>query len=762
MSENFWVGYKNYNHEFIFEHYQKFISEVKESLVNQQYLVESNKITYYNIPASFDIETYSSYYKGRKFANMYIWQLGINGSTIYGRTWKQFQTIMRWLTSDLELSLSKRLILYVHNLGYEFQFMRKWLKWARDKDGQEVIFSLKERRPIYALTDFGVEFRCSFILSNYALGYIGANLLLKYPVEKKVGDLDYTIPRNSQTELTPAELGYCLNDVRVVMSYIQEQIEQYSDISKIPLTNTGRVRRFVREYVNGSYESDPVERKKIAASYYTLMSFLQITTRAEYDLLKLAFVGGFSHGNSIYIGEVLQNLGAWDLSSSYPAVMCSRYFPMSSAKYVGQPSEDDFNYYLEHKCCLFKLTLIRPTCSFDFEGYISESRCIEIEGSDDYPIVVNNGRVMSCERLTVAITELDFDIISKVYQADDFSYSSMYIYDRGYLPRDLILAILHLYGNKTSLKGIEEKIIEYMVSKNMINATYGMIVTDIVRSEIIYTDRWSTIEPNAMDQLNDYNSSFNRFLFYPWGVWVTAHARHNLWEAIFEFGEDYVYSDTDSIKGLNREKHLKFFEDYNNRQIHELCKMCMYYKIPLSKVQPKTKKGVVKPLGVWDEEEGYRYFKTLGSKRYCYEHYSGEFNMTVAGVNKSGVIPFLLSKFCDFDFDLLQLAYTNDPNKQEESHKALQTVIQQHNDGKSYQGAFDNFKFNLEIPQGHSGKNTHTYCDKESIAYIIDTQGHRELCYEKSFIHLEPASYYFSVSKQFFDFLLFDRVTIGL
>ena len=40
---------------------------------------------------------------------------------------------------------------------------------------------------------------------------------------------------------------YCENDIRVLMSYIQEKIEQDGDISKIPLTNTGYVRRYARE-----------------------------------------------------------------------------------------------------------------------------------------------------------------------------------------------------------------------------------------------------------------------------------------------------------------------------------------------------------------------------------------------------------------------------------------------------------------------------------------------------------------------------------
>lgn len=748
MQENNWVGYKNYNHSFNLQKpldYEKFISEVDQSisLVNQR-IVSKGKIDYYNIPASFDIETYSSYYKGRKFANMYIWQLGINGSTLYGRTWTEFVRILDDLSKHFETSINKRLIIFVHNLSYEFQFMRKWIDWEKDKYGKAVIFSLKERRPIYALTSSGIEFRCSYILSNYALAYIGAKLLLKYPVAKKVGDLDYDTPRNSKTILTPLELSYCISDIQVVMSYIQEQIEQYEGINNLPLTNTGRVRHFVYNYVT----SDRVKRAK----YYDLMTLLQLTSRQEYDMLKSAFTGGFTHANALYVNELIDKpMTCWDLASSYPAVMCSRYFPMSRAKFVGQPSDEEFQEYLNTKCCLFKLTLYDVTCRFDYDGYLSSSRCTNCTNE-----IINNGRMMSCDSCTVVVNELDFDIISKVYNfSPDFKVESMYIYERGYLPKDLILAILHLYGNKTSLKDIVDKIIEYMVSKNMINSSYGMIVTDIIRPEVIYGDgKWDSDDPDAFKQLNSYNSAFKRFLFYPWGVWVTAHARHNLWEAIFEFGEDYVYADTDSIKGLNGDKHAQFFVDYNRRQLHSLCQMCLFYGIPLSKVQPKTKKGKVKTLGVWEEEEGYCLFKTLGAKRYAFEHIkSHEFNIVVAGVNKSTAVPYLLNHFAGFDLKLAQSAYTNDPNREDEAKETLKVLVNQHLDGQSYKPAFDAFKISLTIPEEFCGKMTHSYVDSKRYAYITDLQGNKELCFEKSCTHLEPASYSFSISDTFFRYL---------
>ena len=101
----------------------------------------------------------------------------------------------------------------------------------------------------------------------------------------------------------------------------------------------------------------------------------------------------------------------------------------------------------------------------------------------------------------------------------------------------------------------------------MLNSCYGMAVTDIVRPEIIYTDDWQDpLLPNLEKSIEDYNKSRSRFLFYPWGVWVTAYARRNLFTGICEFGSDYIYSDTDSIKVINISAHMDYINSYNKSQ----------------------------------------------------------------------------------------------------------------------------------------------------------------------------------------------------
>ena len=675
--------------------------------------ISKGTINYLNIPCSFDIETSSfttldDCNNVVKCATMYIWQLGINGSIIYGRTWEEFMFVINSLVDYLHLSSSNRIIIYVHNLGYEFQFMRRYFDWTN-------VFAIKQRRPVYALTG-GIEFRCSYFLSNYALSYIGDNLLHKYPVQKLVGNLDYSKHRHSKTPLTSEELDYCINDVRVVMSYIQEKIESDGDITQIPLTNTGYVRNYCRKecFYQGIPESDIQGRKRISMNYKALMKSLQLTSQEEYEQLERAFAGGFTHASALYSGKVMHEVGSADLTSSYPYVMVAEYFPMTQCEYIGSiESNDLFNYLLKTYCCLFDVQFFNLRPRVEFESTISESRS-HIIGKR----IINNGRVVSADDLTTTVTELDYDTISKFYKWDSVKIMNLRTYHKGYLPKHLILAVLKMYGDKTTLKGVEGMEIEYLVSKGMINASFGMMVTAIVRDEFEYTDEWFRQGANVDNQLNSYNSNFNRFLFYGWGVWVTAHARHNLFSAIYEFGNDYVYSDTDSIKGINFDDHQDYFDKYNNKVFEKLLNMCIHYNIPFEMCKPKTQKGIPKLLGVWEREEGYKRFKTVGAKRYMYEYPDGTLDMTVSGINKKVAIPYLLEENNN-DHDII----------------------------------FHKFGEGFYVPEGHTGKNTITYIEDEMKGTLVDYLGNVAEWHEKSAIYMEPQSYFMSLISDYTKFL---------
>ena len=683
---------------------------LKEAFEEQEVeLVRDNKIFYYNCPASFDIETSSFYNEdGEKRACMYIWQMGFNGTVIYGRTWEEWFKCLDQLVDYLALNESRRLIIYVHNLGYEFQFIRKYFDWDK-------VFAIKQRRPVYALCR-GLEFRCSLFLSNYSLEYIGKNLLYKYPVKKLVGDLDYSKVRHSKTPLTEQELAYCINDVKVVMSYIQEKIEQDGDITKIPLTNTGYVRNYCRKecFFEGIPEDDEEGRKRVLMNYRAIMKSLQIDTKEEYDQMQRAFMGGFTHASALYSGKTLYEVGSADLTSSYPYAMVAQYYPMTKGQFIGRVESNDlFNYYLNKYCCLFDIEFNNLRPLEEYENPLSYSRC-KITGN----YIVNNGRVVSADKIITTLTELDFDTIQKFYTWDSVKIFNMRVYERGYLPRALIIAVLDLYEKKTSLKGIEGKEIEYLVSKNMINAAFGMMVTAVVRDEYKYADEWFKELADSDSQLADYNKNFNRFLYYGWGVWVTAHARHNLFSAIYEFKNDYVYADTDSIKGINFEDHLDYFKKYNDKVFKDLLTMCNHYKIPFSKCKPKTKNGVEKLIGVWDMEEGYEMFKTVGAKRYIYIERNGKLNLTVSGLNKKHAVPWLLEEY-NGDIDLI----------------------------------FERFGEGFFVPAGHTGKMSLTYIEDETYGTLVDYQGNVGVYNELSSVHMEPQSYFMSLVGDYIKYL---------
>lgn len=223
-----------------------FIAKLIEVYPNLTTVTSNKKETFWNIPAAFDIETSSFYSHDKKCAITYEWTFGIgyieNGEfrrlKTYGRTWEQYAVFIACVSQILSLSDKRRLVVYVHNLPYEWQFMRKQFSWTK-------VFFLDQRKPVYAIATSGVEYRCSLKLSGKSLANTAKDLV-KYKAKKMVGDLDYALIRTPITPLTPTELGYCEMDVEVLLCYIQEKIEQEGDIAKIPLTKTGYVRRYCK------------------------------------------------------------------------------------------------------------------------------------------------------------------------------------------------------------------------------------------------------------------------------------------------------------------------------------------------------------------------------------------------------------------------------------------------------------------------------------------------------------------------------------
>lgn len=699
----------NINHTLIYapEQIHELIQDIKDNLKIKIYKKRAGAKVY-NIPCAFDIET-SSFYEGKnKRACMYVWQMSIAGLIVIGRTWEEFLNVLDAIADDFELELGKlHFVIYVQSLMYEFQFMRKWIDWAE-------VFAIDNRKPVHATTTRGIEFKCSYVLSAFSLAKMGEHLI-EIPVQKTNG-LEYYERRNNKSVLTWNEIRYCVNDVQVVVSFIYEEILKNGTITKIPLTNTGYVRAFCRKACLQGFDNNGKRRKYQRYNYLNFIHALTLTVD-EYKQARRAFGGGFTHTNPFYADskEELYCFDSEDFTSAYPAeAVLSDEFPMSPGELVENITSEEFKKSCDLYFCMFDIIFEGLESTFLYDNYISSSRCWLKE---EYRVA--NGRIVSGSQIGTTITNIDFDIIKRTYKWKSIKIARLRRYRRGYLPTELVKAILSLYADKTTLKDVMEKVVEYMQKKGMCNATYGMMCQAVFKEENNYnmlTDEWNIEEPDAEKELEKYNNSKNRFLFYMWALVITAGCRRNLWTAILECKDDYIYADTDSIKFFNPEKHKRYFDAYNNWIVKRIEKSSKFHGIPIEQYMPKTIKGEVKIIGQWDFDGSYMCGKFLGAKRYLLTKWDGTQILTVSGLNKKIALPYMQEKF-----------------------------------GRAI---YENFTNDLYIPKGKTGKLIHTYIDEETAGILVDADGIPAEYHELSSIHLEEGDYSLSIAEEYKEYIL--------
>lgn len=577
------------------------------------------KITYLKTFATFDIETTTVWQDPERAPEgfMYHWQMKIGGAVVYGRTWEEWLELMQELSDWLELSDERRMVIYVHNLSYEFQFIRDFLK--NDLGGFEV-FATARRTPIYVMCAAGFEFRCSYKLTNMSLEKACQNELgVIHP--KAAGDLDYKKVRTATTPLDDTEFSYCIADVVSLYELIECRLINEGDtLDSIPLTSTGYVRRECRN----ACRKDKRYRDRV---------FLKQAMSADvYTLLKEAGRGGNTHANRFMSARIWHDVTSYDVVSSYPAQMLLKKYPASKFTYYGDvESDDEFRGLLKDNACLFRILLtdVKVKRSVPIP-YIPTAKLLQ-HGAGRY----DNGRVLECKWLVMSVTDIDWEIIESQYDFTELSISDFYISKYDYLPEPIRLQVMEYYRQKTELKGKiasatdpEEKDnykYLYAKSKNRLNSIFGMCYTDPIRPviEINAAGEWIVGAPDIKEALEKFYKSRNNFLVYAWGVWVTAHARKHLQELLDITGDNTIYCDTDSSKAILDDDTIERIER-RNREIESECEKVGAY------IDYDKKRYY---LGTYENDGRYRNYKTLGAKKYAYDDDTG-FHITISGVQK--------------------------------------------------------------------------------------------------------------------------------
>ena len=629
----------------------------------------------------FDKSKPPEYYKTAvSVGYMYIWTISINDTVYYGRTGAELLEFMAMIKNAVKM----RFIVYVHNLSFDFQFIRNYIT---DFD----VFARSPRQPLTAYTPtFNAEFRDSLALTNCKLEKLTD--VFDLPVSKQTGSLDYNIIRNSCTPLTETELKYCEYDNLVLYHCILKFKSIYGNVAKIPLTQTG----IIRKECQAIYAKDNDYHKHIKSIYPQ--------DHKTFYFLMRCFFGGYVHANYIHANRIIENVQSWDFASSYPTVMlCEKYpqtnFVKSCVQRFDQLLEDDYAYLLD-------ITFYNVNAK-TYNHYISISKCYDL-----YNVFTDNGRIVSADCMRCYITNIDLQIMRKCYKFSDYKINKAMRAKLGYLDRRFLLKILELYGAKTKLKGVEGKNLEYQLSKQKVNALYGMSVTNLIKDSFEFkNNEWSDVKQLTDIEVNvklqEIAKSYATFLTPAYGVFVTAYARRNLWDNILKIDSDLIYADTDSLKFIGN--HSDVIDAYNKKIIKKLRKACKENDIDVALLAPADIDGNTHQLGVFDNDGNYNRFITMGAKKYAYEDNSG-LHITVSGVNsKTGA-------------------------------KGLQRL--------------ENFQKGFLFDYDAAGKKLITYNDTQIPVEIIDEYGNKETRTELFGVCMRDNVYKLGIEGSYLDYIL--------
>lgn len=549
------------------------------------------KIRYLDAVTAFDIET--TLIRKYKQSVMYHWQFHIRDTTVTGRTWKDFLHFYEEVNK--RIPEDHYLVVFVHNLSYEFQFLKSVIP-------VDDVFAMDKRKILYFRSG-RMEFRCSYLLTNMSLDRFTRSMKVK---DRKLSGFNYQKSRYPWTPMSEDEIHYCINDVRGLCQAIRKKMKLDGDnLYSLPLTSTGYSRRLAKAALMK-------DQRWIKGTLPDLEVF-----RALRD----EFRGGDTHAHRINSNLLIKArpdlpIESWDISSSYPAVMLTEKFP---GKFY--PAEPAYliNYINYGKACLFYITLVNVRLKDDAFGdpYLSKAKCMNLINPE-----MDNGRILKADSLRTCLNEIDFSIIYSEYEFDSYYVDQLWIADKKLLPASFRKLLKQTYDNKTKLKGVKGREYEYDHSKALFNAYYGMMVQNPCRPSYVYdAETGMLIEDFSISEdklIEDYHRT--GWLPYQWGVWVTSYARLKLHKGIHCVDPLlFLYCDTDSVKAMG--DNAAAFDKLNAEYLND----------DLSALDPAGKRHYI---GIYEKEENYLEFKTMGAKKYAYVDTSGKLHITISGVNK--------------------------------------------------------------------------------------------------------------------------------
>lgn len=606
--------YKDYEYEFIY--YDKYeYSKLSDNLYFTRRGANSNhKKTIAEAFIMLDTETSKKDDDTTEDNHLVAFTISIrmyesNICTLWGRNPMECMKALEDIRKHMK---GKQIVIYVHNLSYDYIFLRKFLFLFFGLPKKQ--FAIKAHYPLYIEFNNGIILKDSLILAQRKLETWAIDLNCEH--KKAVGKWDYDKIRNQHEEYTQEELEYIEHDTLAGVECLNILANQLKKrVCELPLTATGILREEVRK----------VGKMHHAKECYNK----QVLSFEQYKKAKSIFHGGYTHGNRFTRGIICGHGISFDFASSYPYVMLSEKFPCSKFSAIDDCKIDYILDYSEQYCFMLRLILINPKIKDDEAfPYIQHYKCLHIVDG-----IVDNGRVTSATALEIYTTEIGLEIIKQQYTYDEENTmcTDVEYAEKDYLPRWYTDLVYQQFYDKCTLKDIPGAELHYKLQKAKLNGNYGNMVMDNIKLDVVEA-YLATLDHNEGEYYIDsedeeakyqkYINNKNNFLNYAWGVWVTQYAVRNLFRLISCVDGIPYYCDTDSCYASSFDMNM--VNAYNAE-----CKR----KLLDNGYAPVVYNGKTFELGKAELDSEYDYFIQLHAKCYAKEK-DGKMSITVAGVPK--------------------------------------------------------------------------------------------------------------------------------
>ncbi len=507
-----------------------------------------------------------------------ICEIGDPDNFIYGNSLDEF---MEWCQNPKENYLC-----LFYNLKFDGQYILSWLL----KHGFEYVADKKNRHDhsfTTLITDMGqfyvievyfkvkghkvnkVTFHDSLKLLNFSVEEIAKSFDL--PISKL--KLDYHAKREIGHILTPHEVDYIRNDVRIMALALDILYKQ------------GMTKMTVGANALHSFKS-------ICNNFSQLFPVLPLEVDAD---IRKSYKGGFTYLSPKYREKTTRAGLTLDVNSMYPAKMVQEWIPYS----MPEPFEGK---YKPDK--LYPLYTQRLSCTFDIKP--NKIPSIQLKNCASF---MPNEYIESSkdEIVTLTLTNPDLELFFQQYDVNVIAYHGGWKFKRA---RGMFTDYINHWTEEKIKAKKEGNRPQYLLSKLMLNNLYGKLALNPIGRQKA---------PVLKDEELHYlmlPTEERKPIYIPAATFITSYARKYIietsqfireWSMKNKGYDAYVYSDTDSIHCLLDKSDLDILKKH-------------------IKIDPYE-------LGAWDCESTWTRGRFLRQKCYI-EEIDGEIHSTVAGMPK--------------------------------------------------------------------------------------------------------------------------------